>query len=298
MAAVIAISDYVAELVSLSGSATVHSVFGSSFNIELNDRLLHVASTDAPLSCFGIAVSPADMGELLRFVSVRDRVILRDGMLRIYSVAGVSELDLSDAVPRSLSVPHALLEAQDGMDIELGRVLGSMGLTARIGLPWPERSREAVTELARFSAVCLAAEGPQLDAAAWDRFDASARGMRRAVSYLIGRGLGLTPSGDDVLMGFGTGLRFLRGGDKGDPAARFFQAVEREMPGKTTAISEAYLAALCDGFANEDYIGLLDALEAHDPDALVRSVSRVLSVGHTSGADSLLGFAAAFCCLM
>ena len=118
------------------------------------------------------------------------------------------------------------------------------------------------------------------------------------MGYLVGRGLGLTPSGDDVLCGFGCGLRFLYGVDP--LAQRFFDDVAAAVlgRGKTTAVSEAYLAAICEGYANADYLELCETLRSHEVAMLPTRLSRVLEVGHTSGADGLFGFAAAFCCLM
>ena len=50
--------------------------------------------------------------------------------------------------------------------------------------------------------------------------------------------------------------------------------------------------------ANADYIDLCTTLRAGEVAMLPARLSRVLEVGHTSGADGLLGFAAAFCCLI
>ena len=122
--------------------------------------------------------------------------------------------------------------------------------------------------------------------------------MHGAVEYLVGRGLGLTPSGDDVLMGFGMALRFLYCGDVSSMAQAFFETVSSVVPGKTTAVSEAYYRAMGEGYANEDYLDLLAVVRAMDEQALPDALARVLELGHTSGADSLLGFGAAFCCLL
>ncbi len=61
--------------------------------------------------------------------------------------------------------------------------------------------------------------------------------------------------------------------------------------GKTTAVSEAYLAAICDGYANADYLGSASTLRSGEVAMLPTRLSRVLEVGHTSGADGLFGFA-------
>ncbi|MDY2777747.1 MAG: DUF2877 domain-containing protein [Collinsella sp.] len=235
------------------------------------------------------------MADLLRVVRLGDRAVLRDGMLRIYSIAGVNELDLAAAPTRSLRIPSRSRGLEDGLDIEVARALGLIDLGSLVGLPMMESTTRALVDLARFSAVCHAAESlERIDPA---RLDAAERGMVQATAYLLGRGLGLTPSGDDVLMGYGTALRYLHGAGSDAPSARFFDAVEELAPGKTTAVSEAYLEAMCDGRANEDYIELLAALESGRTSDLDRCVARILKIGHTSGADGLLGLGTAFCCL-
>lgn len=113
--------------------------------------------------------------------------------------------------------------------------------------------------------------------------------MHGAVEYLVGRGLGLTPSGDDVLMGFGTALRFLYCGGVSSMAQAFFETVSSVVPGKTTAVSEAYYRAMGEGYANEDYLDLLAVVRAMDEQALPDALARVLELGHTSGADGSWG---------
>lgn len=273
-------------------SGRVHSTFATSLNVELDGSLVHLGPDTAPLSCFGATVQADEMADLVARSRVGDEARLSHGVLRIYSRARVSELALGAAPVRDLAV-GAAARVPEGADAALVAVLERMGLIERIGLPWPDRSRAAVTDLARFSVACLRAEEGSGDDA---RYEAAVRAMRGAVDYLLGRGLGLTPSGDDVLTGFGCGLRFLHGAQGwADP---FFAAVLEALPGRTTAVSEAYLRAMCAGYANEDYLDLLAAIGAGRFEDLSRLCSRILSIGHTSGADTLLGFGASFSCLL
>lgn len=302
------LSNYAAARCGEAATGRVHSVFSSSLNIMLGDFLLHVGPSSAPLSCLGAAVAPQEMAHLLMSVQPGDEARLRDGCLRIYSRAAVSELALDAAEVRALDVlgagegPQGLAVAADA---HLYRALGELDLPGRIGLPWPDRSQAAVSDLVRFSVACLArcsvASGEVVVPGGTDpevRYEGALRAMRSAVAYLVGRGLGLTPSGDDVLMGFGCALRFLYGSSAESPAAPFFQEVAAVAPGKTTAVSQAYLDAMAAGYANEDYLELLACIRAGAWDALPVRIVRVLALGHTSGADGLMGFGAAFGCLL
>ena len=106
------------------------------------------------------------------------------------------------------------------------------------------------------------------------------------VRALLGRGAGLTPSGDDALAGallVGHGL---------GTVDRLAAAV-RDRLGATTAVSAALLDAAADGYAARPVVRLVDAAVAGNADAVSRAMPAVLAIGHTSGADLVTGIRAA-----
>ncbi|HRA27720.1 DUF2877 domain-containing protein, partial [Ornithinibacter sp.] len=70
-------------------------------------------------------------------------------------------------------------------------------------------------------------------------------------------------------------------------------AAVRERLGSTTAVSAALLDAAADGYAAADVVALVDAAVARDAAAVARVLPAVLAIGHTSGADLVIGIAAA-----
>jgi hypothetical protein len=95
---------------------------------------------------------------------------------------------------------------------------------------------------------------------------------------LSGLGPGLTPSGDDFLVGVLIGLR-LAGGKV---------HTILEVATETTRISRAYLEAAAHGQANEPWHGLLrDLRRGRGWEASARGLGRF---GETSGADMMTGF--------
>lgn len=108
----------------------------------------------------------------------------------------------------------------------------------------------------------------------------------RCVDALIGRGPGLTPSGDDALAGI---LLVAHAHGVAGPVA----AAVRARLGATTAVSAALLDAAADGYAAADVVFLVDAAVAGDAAAVARALPAVLAIGHTSGADLVIGVAAA-----
>ena len=104
---------------------------------------------------------------------------------------------------------------------------------------------------------------------------------------LAGLGPGLTPSGDDFLIGAMYGLW------SSLPSAEA-KALSGEICaaslGRTNRVSAAWLAAASEGHAIEAWHELVDALYASDEDVVVRSCRQLIDLGHTSGADALAGF--------
>ncbi|HSO64130.1 MAG TPA: DUF2877 domain-containing protein, partial [Ornithinibacter sp.] len=106
------------------------------------------------------------------------------------------------------------------------------------------------------------------------------------VAGLLGRGSGLTPSGDDALAGALLVAHALG-------AAAPLAAAVRARLAATTAVSAALLDAAADGFAARDVVTLVDAALAGDDDAVAVVLPHVLAIGHSSGRDLVTGVAAA-----
>jgi hypothetical protein len=113
-----------------------------------------------------------------------------------------------------------------------------------------------------------------------------------AVARLLGRGPGLTPTGDDVLAGALVSLNAL-----GAPAARLLAAaVAASAPDATTTVSVALLRHAARGECIPQLADLLEAV-AHGADSaspLPRAAGALLAVGHCSGAGLLHGVLVGF----
>ncbi len=109
-----------------------------------------------------------------------------------------------------------------------------------------------------------------------------------AVGALVGRGPGLTPSGDDALAGALLQLRAL-----GDPRAAVLAVAVRSRLRATTAVSAALLDAAADGWAAPEAVALVDAVSAGDGAGTLAALGPVLRIGHSSGRDLVAGVTAA-----
>jgi hypothetical protein len=112
-----------------------------------------------------------------------------------------------------------------------------------------------------------------------------------AATSLLGAGPGLTPSGDDVLAGFLAGAAAF-----GIDATALSEAIAVLAPARTTALSAALLWHAARGECIDEVARLAAVLTGQrpgGPELAEAAVSRLLSVGHTSGAALALGLVSA-----
>lgn len=119
-----------------------------------------------------------------------------------------------------------------------------------------------------------------------------AAGLAHAVDRLVGLGAGLTPSGDDMLVGV-TLVAHLPGSALA-PACGALDGAVAASAGRTTDISHATLAQAAAGRVRESVAALLRAMAGGSTDRqLDGHGDRVAAIGHTSGTDILTGLSAA-----
>ncbi len=124
--------------------------------------------------------------------------------------------------------------------------------------------------------------------------------VRQGVSALIGLGPGLTPSGDDLLIGFMAATSLLS-----DPlglSSDFYQRLHTELltiaRGRTNKLSITWMEYAKQGEVAEHVGRLFQALISDDERALEDAALAVLKSGATSGADLLTGLILGSRCLI
>ena len=101
-------------------------------------------------------------------------------------------------------------------------------------------------------------------------------GVREAARGLAGRGIGLTPTGDDVLMGVLYGLWVWK------PERPLLEAIVRSAAPHTTTLSAAFLRAAAEGEAGYAWHRLVGG------DA--GAIADILAIGHSSGREAWAAF--------
>jgi hypothetical protein len=113
--------------------------------------------------------------------------------------------------------------------------------------------------------------------------------MRENAAAIGGLGAGLTPAGDDFLVGLMHALWATRSGAAA--LALCLVMAEAAIP-RTNSLSAAWLRAASQGEAGEPWHELIWAIAGGNDEAVEAAVMRILPTGHSSGADALGGFVA------
>ena len=240
----------------------VVSVHARAVNLLLDDGpLVALLPGKPPLHPWAVAV-PVTRRDLAR-VAGGAPVRVADGVIE----AGALRIELAGLEVVDLRLRHRL------------RAVPAAGLRALA------RHAAAQTAGGRFE--------PAL-AAALERFRAG--GAVRDLAKLVGLGEGLTPSGDDMLVGVLAGLDASR--EVSDDAAALRTKLRAELErgtSRTTRLAAQMLDAAAAGFYAEPVLGVLETLAVPKPGAkaLERAVAALLAIGHRSGGDTLRGISAA-----
>jgi hypothetical protein len=116
----------------------------------------------------------------------------------------------------------------------------------------------------------------------------------QAASKLIGLGPGLTPAGDDVLVGFMAGLWAV---SENNPLqhqfTRSFGEVLIDLSAQTNLISRSYLMQAGRGKFSSTLLALAQSIcRGNDGETVRRAAELVFRAGHSSGLDSVEGLLA------
>lgn len=234
-------------------------------NVRFGERLIYIGSTQSTLSAFGMNVSNADWEKLLALVSVDELVINKGTKLIFYSVGGIIELDYLGAQQVNLKIPQVQCRVEQIANTRLYKHLLTLELATKTGLPQDEQTKKYLDLLKNT-----------------DKNDQE--NNFKIIKFFAGRGLGLTPSGDDLLLGFSMALVAF---DKSGIWMQNLRTVTDE--NVTTIISVAYMNALLNGYLNYSYLKLIQALDIDNISKIEHVVQNVATVGHTSGNDTLCG---------
>lgn len=279
------VSDAIRPVLADGGRTTVHSVHATVANIQVGEALITISDPSVAPLPNGIGVRrPVDFRGLgiapgLAVVLTRNEIRVPSIGL-VVSLAGASgwsprltPLDLGaadrwrtrTAIVRSMAAAASRRRpgARDGIGGHL-----EAGDDATVG----RLSRAAIE---RLDLLCAALRESDIAAAT------------NAAVALVGLGPGLTPSGDDALVGLSAAFAAL--GKWKTPEATFVESAAIVAATRTTLVGATFLRHAAAGEFSLGLHSLVDALLGADPSGAPGAIERTVGFGATSGVDTLTG---------
>jgi len=250
----------------------VHSVFAQTCNIAYGDTLF-------TLSVFGACDGPT---------TLRLALGAPNNLLDLFDVG--EPIHRREDCMRSRRVEIRLHQASVWWPVHRRPLLPRSRIEARL--------REAALRLAQWRRVrtsLLDREGAAVTSALFDACRTlDLQQAERHADRLIGWGEGLTPAGDDFLIGLVAGLDAFRRRDQ--QRQRFRDALCAALArrtSRTTAIAANYLQLAAGGHYTEPLVRLRNAWLCEDDEGIVdTALTSALAIGATSGADTVRGLLA------
>lgn len=116
-------------------------------------------------------------------------------------------------------------------------------------------------------------------------------GALKAGKSILGRGGGLTPSGDDWISGFL--LYFARTSQQNLFICTLGRSLTDMAFESTTMISANRIEAACQGWSEELFLEIIDSFLVSDAEINGQKLERLINFGHSSGVDTCVGVGAA-----
>lgn len=240
----------------------IHSVFTQSFMIKVNNQLIHFGNYRQYISSFGTYIERQQYDSLKPYLKVGNIVRVTTDTFTIYSNAGVKTIETEF---KELDLKVYPLPFNDKLIVDLTNLLETKIENMHTGLSLDEA----------FDSIQKNLMTKKLNELDWNR----------VIKFLIGRGKGLTPSGDDLIIGYLFVMKML----SPERAETLSQALIN-YPLSTTDVSKAYLLSCVKGHVSSPLHEFYKAIqEEADIDKLSKHITKIMRIGHTSGRDMTLG---------
>ena len=276
-------------------SGLIHSIFYQACNVSLeSNALLTLVSSEKGNLSQGIRLGTPPQFTFLNQLRVGQSVACRGGILRISGSELSVDLRTASLWHIDLKGLRVDLHQRDTAQawavawLELGKYRRGNGISAMIAAMHLTRQNPVTSPQVKTLVERAVQTVPALiDATRTFQVD----GAITAIRPLIGLGSGLTPSGDDFIVGYLAGLWSTAGSDPS--RLRFMSSLGAwlsQAAAGTNAISCTYIKSAVNGNVSEPIATLAQRVGLAKSMDSVRKAARIaLQVGHTSGTDGVLG---------
>lgn len=263
-------------------SATVHSVFTSSCNLRLHDRLLTLQDRDLPrtpmsLCCLEKVVFdrlPLHPGQ--EVIYLREQNLLQAGNV-IFAIAGALSYSSSPDREKTTVSGYAgyLTVLEEFLKNSRGNIFQLITIPRSVENSVP-LEKELAVQLTQ--AVSVLKQG----FLAGDEYS-----VLRGIDGLLGLGPGLTPAGDDFLLGYLLALSFNE--VYSTIINKTKNAVLARTGTRTTEISREFIYYFYQDCYPQPVLALVESINRGDLSLFRGYLPAFLKIGHTSGLDYLSG---------
>ncbi|WJY26877.1 DUF2877 domain-containing protein [Sporosarcina trichiuri] len=271
-------------LLSEQPEGCVHSVFQNGANIRMGERLFFIGTVKNGQLPFGIHLPQGELQQLLEGIEQGDLAVWDQREQAVLIGRPENAVSLGEAIPYHWTLPRREVSVSDLTD--------NLALLAAVLLETPVKTGLDV-EIDEFLAAYLEDRAPS----SWTETQirhliaavnsADETEVEELLRFFLGRGQGLTPSGDDHLVGLlaiDTAAGLLSDG---------FRSVLRRLVthGKlTTDIGREYLLYALDGqFSSTVVRPVSELTRKTEIYKLKPLLTELLEMGHSSGADTVFG---------
>lgn len=272
-------------------TGVVHSTFTNSFNIIFDNEIIHIGATEKGIAPFGIGMSGIDAQRLTKKVSIGEPVSWdKDSQKIVFN--HLTSLSLQNVILANHSLHHSAYNAtilQDNLTL-IGNILLQKNWQTGL-VQTDDEKREIIhslifeTDFNQNYPALLEVEKMLLFARGGELTNVDTDSM---FDYWIGRGPGLTPSGDDLTTGVCAMLSILDGANTDFlEALKVYLAKHGEK--RTTQVSLAYLTYAANNEYHSHLVELSKRLLKRESTELLVALEKVRELGHTSGTDTLIG---------
>lgn len=284
----LAASDEILRILSSNHKGHVHSVFNTSFNLSFGGHLVHVGALGNGLAPFGIGMERANANLLTALVAVDLEVYWNQDSLTLHFPKGItlslSQVNWSNHTMKPFAYEISTLE--DNFTFIAERLLQDDWHT---GLAETEEEKKHIIRYL-LDASSTTGTIPVLDKldSFTELINQSGSNAEIVFDYWMGRGLGLTPSGDDCITGICAVLSALEGANQTflDKLKSYLDERGRK---RTTHIALEYLLYASENKFHSHVLQLSYEIGKQRGDEFLKALEEIKEIGHTSGADTVVG---------
>ncbi|MBR2569881.1 MAG: DUF2877 domain-containing protein [Paenibacillus sp.] len=268
----------------------IHSLFDNGINIAMGEELIFIGTTKNGRLPFGIHMEMEYLQRLRQSVRLHDIVVASMPELLLFRHPRYPlALDLSQA--KRYQYKLRTEQYNSYLDLyhtdQMVEICRRWGISNGLDAIWGAVPAASPAQADSPNNLSIGVQFP-LETL----FDAIRIGEERSIEqhlrYYLGRGQGLTPSGDDILLGI-LAVQALTAAFHPSLLEQMDRILSTEQI--TTDVSKAYLKHALHGRFSDKVVAVLNAMMQKDVSHFQTAVVRLLQTGHSSGIDTAYGIA-------